>query len=424
MRRSAEAAFLAGAVLISGLGAAMVDFGKTGQIGGTPWLFFLVYGVGLAGFWVVMRRRAPRSSAFLLPPTALLVALGLVEIYRIDPGQGSLHLWWMMVAMMAALGVLLMLHWRVGRLMSLSYPLVVAGWCLTVLPFLPRLVQDSSSGRTGLWLSMGGGDARFLIQPFGLGMMMLAVGLAGIHSRWTLGAPGPTWVWSWMIERRHLLGVTAVWAVTLPLLWATGDLTAWMTAVALSVCVAALASGEGRVVGTGLALMGAGGVLGLTSSRVRETVGVWLDPFSAGDHHGGLGESLLAMGSGNLSGSGLGMGDPGLIPQASSDWILAALAEELGLAGTVVVIALHALVLAVGMGIALRSRDLHTKVTAASVSALLGLMFLAGAGGLERLFPPTTMGLPFMAHGGFPLLTGWLAIGLLLTISEQETGLL
>ena len=49
-------------------------------------------------------------------------------------------------------------------------------------------------------------------------------------------------------------------------------------------------------------------------------------------------------------------------------------------------------------------------------------MFLAGAGGLERLLPPTRLGLPFLAFGGFPLLAGWLSLGLLLRISHEERG--
>ncbi len=424
MRRGAEAALLAGAVFIAGLGAVLVDFGKTGQIGWTPVVLLLVYGGGLTGLWLVVRRGAPRTSPLLLPPTALLVALGLVEVYRIDSGQGSVHLWWIVAAIMAAIGVLLAYRFRVGRLMSLCYPLAIGGWCLMVFPFLPRLFWDLSHEEIGLWLPTGGGEVRFLIQPFGLGLVFLTVGLAGIHCRWTLDAPAPVPARPWLRARRHLFLVAAVWAGTLPLLWATGDLTAWVTVMALSVSVAFLATGENRVVGTGLALVGGGVLLGLTSFRAREMVGVWLDPFSAGDRTGGLGESLLAMGSGNLSGAGLGMGDPGLIPRATSEGILAALAEELGLAGTVAVIALYALVVAVGMGIALGSRDLFCKVTAASLSALLGLMFLAGAGGLQRLFPPTGMGLPFLAQGGVPQLTGWLVIGLLLVISDQERGLL
>lgn len=422
MRRITEAALLAGPVATAGLGAVLVDFGKTGQIGWTPLVFLLVYGGGLAGLRLAVRHWASRASSLLLPPAAFLVALGLVEMYRIDPGHASLHLWWVVAGMAAAVGVLVMFRWRTAGLMSLGYPLVVGGWCLMVGPFTPRLLRGLSGDGTGLWLSAGDGTLEFLIQPFGLGLLLVTVGLAGVHSRWALAATAPARSRPWFDPGRHLLLVAAVWAATLPLLWTTGDLTAWAAAVGLSAGVAFLATGENRMLWGGTALVGLGGLLGLTSSLVRETVASWLDPFGADRAAAGLKESLLAMGSGNLSGSGLGMGDPGLIPHATSDWILAALAEELGLAGTVAVIALHALLVAVGMGVALSSRDLFCKVTAASLSLLVGLTFLAGAGGLVRVLPPTRMGLPFLAHGGFPLLAGWLTMGLLLRISDQERG--
>lgn len=423
MRRSAEAGLLAGAALIASLGVVLVDFGKAGQIGWTPLLLVLVYAGALAGVWMAVRYWVPQSSPLLLPPAALLVALGFVEIYRIDSGQGSVQLWWVLVGLAGAIGVVAVYRQKVERLMSFGYPLAILGWCLMVLPVLPRLFTDSSTAGSGLWLEIGEADNRFLIQPFGMGMMLLAVGLSGVYCRWTLGGPAPGWFPPWLTERRPLFLLVAVWAAILPLLWATGDITAWVTAMALATSVASLATGQRRVVWSGVALLSVGVGLGQSSPRVRATIEAWLDPFSSDASGMGLGESLLAMGSGHLSGSGLGMGDPGLIPRASTDWIMAALAEELGLAGTVAVIALFALLVAVGMGVALGSRDLFSKVTAGSVSALLGLTFLGSAGGLERLVPPTGMGMPFLAHGGFPLLMGWLVIGLLVTISDQERGL-
>lgn len=422
MRRITEAALLAGSAAGAGLGAALVDFGKSGQIGWTPLVFLLVYAGALAGLLASVARWAPDASPFLLPPTALLVALGLVEIYRIDPGAGSLQMWWVVAGVVAATGVLLAFRWGVGRIVSAGYPLAIGGLFLIVVPFLSRLFRSLPDDDLGLWLSLDRGGERFLIQPFGLGLVLLAVGLAGIHSRWAADVAATTQSGIWLLRWRHLLVIAAVWLATLPMLWATGDLTAWITVVVLSACVAFLATGEYRVAWTALVLVGGGALLGLTSSRVRETIGVWLDPFSRAEGDIGLRESLLAWGSGNLSGSGLGMGDPDLVPHAASDWILAALGEELGLAGTVAVIALHALVIAVGMGVALGSRDLFSKVAAGSLTALLGLMFLAGAGGLERLTPPTRMTLPFLAYGGFSLLAGWLVIGLLLRISDEERG--
>lgn len=422
MRRITEAALLAGSAAIAGLGAALVDFGKTGQIGWTPVVFLVVYGGCLAGLWVAVRRLSPHASPFLLPPATLLVALGLVEIYRLDPNQSTAHLWWVVASVVVAVGVLAALRWDVGRLMPAAYPLAITGLSLIVVPFLSRMFRGVTGEGTGLWLAVERGEARFLIQPFGLGLTILAIGLAGIHARWVMGGPPQVTMSSWLAPRRHLLLMAVVGLVTLPLLWSTGDLTAWLTVAAVSASVSYLATGENRVVVAAVGLTAVGVLLGLASPRVRETIGIWLDPLPTGEVSSGVGESLLAMGSGYLSGSGLGMGDPGLIPHATTDWILAALGEELGLAGTVAVIALHALVVAAGMGAALGSRDLFCKITAGTLSALLGLMFLAGAGGLERLLPPTRLGLPFLAFGGFPLLAGWLALALLLRISDEERG--
>ena len=422
MRRITEAASLAGSAAVAGLGAALVDFGKTGRISWAAAVVFLAFGCCLAGLVVAVRRWAPGATPFLVSPAALLIALGLVEIYRIDPTQAPIQMWWVVAGVVAAIGVLAF-RTGMGRLMSVGYWLAVAGLCLIVLPFLPRLLGGGSDAGAGLWLTIGWGRVSFLAQPFGLGAVLLAVGLAGIHSRWALDTPSAG-ADTRLASMRDLILMAAVWAATLPLLWATGDLTAWAMLVVLSASIAYMATGEGRVIWTGMALLGIGVVLGLTSSRVRETLGIWLDPFTAGEAGAGLKESLLAVGSGHLSGSGLGMGDPELVPNATSDWILAALGEELGLAGTVAVIVLYALVAAAGIGVAIGSRDLFCKVAAAALSVLLGLMFLAGAGGLERLLPPTGLGLPFLAYGGIPLVAGWLAMALLLRISHEEHGLL
>ena len=422
MRRITEAASLAGSAAVAGLGAALVDFGKTGRISWAAAVVFLAFGCCLAGLVVAVRRWAPGATPFLVSPAALLIALGLVEIYRIDPTQAPIQMWWVVAGVVAAIGVLAF-RTGMGRLMSVGYWLAVAGLCLIVLPFLPRLLGGGSDGGAGLWLTIGWGRVSFLAQPFGLGAVLLAVGLAGIHSRWALDPPSAG-ADTRLASMRDLILMAAVWAATLPLLWATGDLTAWAMLVVLSASIAYMATGEGRAIWTGMALLGIGVVLGLTSSRVRETLGIWLDPFTAGEAGAGLKESLLAVGSGHLSGSGLGMGDPELVPHATSDWILAALGEELGLAGTVAVIVLYALVAAAGIGVAIGSRDLFCKVAAAALSVLLGLMFLAGAGGLERLLPPTGLGLPFLAYGGIPLVAGWLAMALLLRISHEEHGLL
>ena len=421
MKLVTEAAWVAGSAAVAGLGVALVDVGKTGRVTWAVAVVFLAFGCCLAGLVAAVRRWAPGASSSLLWPTALLVALGLVLIYRINPAQAPIQMWWIVAGVVAVIGVLVAFRLGVERLMPVGFWLAAGGLCLIVLPFLPRLLGGGSDTPNGLWLTMEWGNVSVMVQPFGLGAVMLAIGLAGIHSRWALESRSDR-DHGRLVSNRDFLATSAVWAATLPLLWTTGDITAWAVLVVLSATIAYAATGEGRAVWTGLALLGTGMVLGLTSSRVRETLEVWLDPFSAGEAGAGLKESLLALGSGHLSGSGLGMGDPELIPRATSDWVLAALGEELGLAGTVAVIVLFGLVTAAGVGISVVSRDLFNKVVAAALSFLLCLMLLAGAGSLQRLLPPTDMGLPFLAYGGVPVVAGWLAIGLLVRIGHEEQG--
>ncbi len=421
MKLVTEAAWVAGSAAVAGLGVALVDVGKTGQVTWAAGVVFLAFGCCLAGLVAALRRWAPGGSSFLLWPTALLVALGLVLIYRIDPVEAPIQLWWIVAGIVAAIGILLTFRWGVEGLMPVGYWLAATGLCLIVLPFLSRLLGGGANAARGLWLTIGWGNVSFMVQPFGLGAVLLAVGLAGIHSRWALESPSDR-ADNRLVSIRDLLVMGVVWVTTLPLLWATGDLTAWAVLVVLSATIAYAATGDRRVVWTGPALVGIGFVAGLTSSRARVTLEVWLDPFSAGEAGAGLKESLLALGSGHLSGSGLGMGDPELVPRATSDWILAALGEELGLAGTVAVIVLYGLVTAAGVGVSIGSRDLFSKVAAAALSFLLCLMFLASAGGLQRLLPPTDMGLPFLAYGGIPLIAGWVAMALLVRISHDGQG--
>ncbi len=100
--------------------------------------------------------------------------------------------------------------------------------------------------------------------------------------------------------------------------------------------------------------------------------------------------------------------------------MFAAIGEELGLAGTVAVLAAYALLVAVAFGIALRSRDLFRKLLAAGLGLVLGLQTFLIIGGVTRLLPLTGITLPFMSYGGSSLLANFLIVALLARISHEE----
>ena len=132
-------------------------------------------------------------------------------------------------------------------------------------------------------------------------------------------------------------------------------------------------------------------------------------------------QATFGISSGGQTGRGLGLGFPEVIPIADSDYIYAAISEELGLlGGAVVILALIVLVNA-GVRTALESRDMFTKLCAAGLTAFIGFQALVNIGGTTRALPMTGITLPFVSHGGFSLITSFAMLGMLMAFSHRNT---
>jgi cell division protein FtsW (lipid II flippase) len=182
------------------------------------------------------------------------------------------------------------------------------------------------------------------------------------------------------------------------------------------------ATGHGAYLVSGTALFAVGAAAAwLAFGHVQTRIEAWLRPF---DDPFGTGyqivQGLYAMGAGSLTGSGLGLGRPDLIPFAATDFIYAAIAEELGLTGSLSVLALFGLLVAAGAGIALRARDQFRSLLAAGITFVVGIQAILIIGGTVRLLPLTGITLPFMSYGGSSLLANFLLLALLLRVSHEE----
>ena len=158
--------------------------------------------------------------------------------------------------------------------------------------------------------------------------------------------------------------------------------------------------------------------------HVRERFDIWLNPF---DYYGdGTDDSatsssrrMFGMGWGGLIGRGFGEGDPGRIPYAESDFIIAAIGEELGLTGVIAVLLLYGLIVERALRTALISRDGFGKLMATGLAASLALQVFVVVGGVTRLIPLTGLTTPFLSYGGSSLVANWVIVALLLRISDQ-----
>lgn len=131
-------------------------------------------------------------------------------------------------------------------------------------------------------------------------------------------------------------------------------------------------------------------------------------------------QATFGLASGGTTGRGLGLGYPELIPVADSDYIFAALAEELGLLGGLLVT--FALIVFVSSGVrtALDSRDMFSKLCAIGLAAFIGFQALVNIGGITRALPMTGITLPFVSHGGFSLITSFVMLGMLMAFSHRN----
>ncbi|MBO0861344.1 MAG: FtsW/RodA/SpoVE family cell cycle protein [Chloracidobacterium sp.] len=131
-------------------------------------------------------------------------------------------------------------------------------------------------------------------------------------------------------------------------------------------------------------------------------------------------QALFGVSDGRALGSGLGRGYPESVPIADSDFIYAAVAEEMGLAGGAVIIAAFFIIVIAGMRVAIEARDMYTKLIAAGITAFFGFQAVVNIGGVIRMMPMTGITLPFVSHGGWSLLTSFFMLGMLMAISHRN----
>jgi len=132
-------------------------------------------------------------------------------------------------------------------------------------------------------------------------------------------------------------------------------------------------------------------------------------------------QAVFGIASGKTTGRGFGLGFPEVIPIADSDYVYAAIAEEMGLAGGAVVILAVIVFVIAGVRTSLDARDMFTKLCAAGLTAFMGFQALVNIGGILRALPMTGITLPFVSHGGFSLITSYAMLGMLMAFSHRNS---
>jgi len=154
---------------------------------------------------------------------------------------------------------------------------------------------------------------------------------------------------------------------------------------------------------------------------VQTRVSVWIDPWSQYQGKGyQIVQAMFAFANGGTGGTGLGLGSPTKIPAAKTDYIFAAVGEEMGLIGATAVLIAFLLLIGAGLRIAVRADRPFEKLLATGLTTIIGMQAFIIIGGVLRVVPLTGITLPFVSYGGSSLLANWVLLALLIRLSDTQ----
>jgi cell division protein FtsW (lipid II flippase) len=154
---------------------------------------------------------------------------------------------------------------------------------------------------------------------------------------------------------------------------------------------------------------------------VQDRVEVWLNPWPVAQAEGyQIVEASFALADGGIAGTGIALGTPTRIPEVETDFIFAAIGEELGLIGATAVLCAYLLMVGAGLRVALRAESAFDTLLASGLTTLLGVQTFIIIGGITRTLPLTGVTLPFVSYGGSSLVMNYVLLALLLRISDNS----
>jgi cell division protein FtsW (lipid II flippase) len=381
-----------------------------------------------AGFFLVLfvfahlgvRAGLPHADPWLLPLAALLCALGLIEIYRLDPVLARDQSLWVVVGLVGFLALIFLLRDH-RKLEDYKYLLGTAA----VLLLLITMVAGTTVNGARLWLRVGGVQ----VQPGEFAKLLLVIFLAGylrekrevltFSRREVLGIGVP--------PLKHFGPLLLMAGGSLGVLAVVNDMGSALLLFGIFLAMIYVATGRHLYTVLGLGTFVAGSLFVYKAvPHVRERFSVWLDPWSHAHTTGyQVVQSVEAIADGGIFGTGLGRSlqvighGQTIIPAVQTDGIYAAWSDETGLAGAAGLLLIYLLFAYRGFKIATLADDSFSKLLACGLTFSFTLQAFLIVGGITRLIPLTGVTLPFVSYGGSSIVSNFLMLALLLMVSDR-----
>jgi cell division protein FtsW (lipid II flippase) len=414
-RRSTELALIFMAAAITAVAYTLASLGANAVIPARlgPFLALVLMLIGVAH--IAVRILARGADGTLLPLVVLLHGIGYVMISRLDDKFAAQQSLWSLVSIGAFVLTLFVVQ-RPSDLARFKWTFFLIGAVLLMLPMIPGFGRNINGAR--IWVDLG----PLGFQPGEFAKLALAIFLAGYLSERRELIAASTWKIGpvRLPEIHYIAPVIVAWAFAVLVMVGERDLGSSLMFFTLFVVMMWVATERISYLVMGFLMFG---IAAYASWRmfdhVQTRVDIWLDPWS--DQYGKgwqIVQSLYGIGDGGVAGRGLGRGTPNTIPYAESDFIFAAIGEELGLIGATTVLMAFLLLVGGGLRIALRTDRTFEKLLATGLTTIVGVQAFIIMGGVVKVVPLTGITLPFVSYGGSSLLANYILLALLLRLSD------
>jgi cell division protein FtsW (lipid II flippase) len=381
--------------------------------------FLLLFGAA----HLAVRAALPAADPWLLPLAALLCALGLTEIYRLQPTLARDQSLWVVIGLGGFVALLFLVR-DVRRLEDYKYLLGVTALVLLIGTMLVGTTVNGAK----LWIRVGGVQ----VQPGEFSKVLLVVFLAGYlrEKRELLASPRHSVLGVGIPSIKHFGPLLTMTGLMLTVVAVMNDLGTALLLFGIFLAMLYVATGRHAYTAIGLALFVVGSWIVYHSiGHVQERFDIWLDPWKDAQGSGyQIVQSIEAIADGGVFGSGLGQsfqvlgGGQTVIPAAQTDGIYAVWANETGLAGAGAMLLVYLLFAFRGFKIAAVADDGFSKLLAAGLTFAFTLQAFLIVGGVTRLVPLTGITLPFVSYGGSSVVSNFLLLALLLMVSDRALG--
>ena len=400
-----RAAPMAGALAVAAL---ILSYAPPHTVG-PPWMLALLG--ALAMLWVLWQPSTTVRDDVLPALAVVLAAFGLGMVARLAPALAHRQQLWILVSLALAIGLgPVFSHYR--RFAAYKYLWVVAS--LALFAMLLLFGQEVNGAR--LWIRLG----PIQYEPIELIKLFIVLFLAAYLAE-TADVIGNARPWSLRANVKYLGPLFVGWGASMAILVVQRDLGMATLLLATFATLLFVATRRVDIVLFGTVLFALGALWAVhhypyASARIAVWRNPFSDPLGAGYQSS---QAYYSLAAGGVFGSGYGLGHPEFIPDVETDYVYAAIAEEFGLIGALIVLAIFLDHVRRLLATGLRQPDLYTKLLATGLGATLGFQVVIIVSGVIGVLPLTGITLPFISYGGSSLVANFLLVSLVWAMSAR-----